>query len=119
MTGSLSREATRKAYEKPGFDDSPLTFERMAAHRDTINSEMLAARLMQASYHMAHPSRIGVHGSNCAEVTGFYAATLSTARATITNPPNGETSSKGHGRWPRHTLTLAGCDYLALLLSRE
>lgn len=53
------------------------------------------------------------------DIADFYAATRSPARAIITNPPYGEISSKGHGRWLRHTLALTGWDYLALLLSWE
>lgn len=52
-------------------------------------------------------------------VVDFYTTTHSPVRAIITNPPYGEISSKGHGRWLRHTLALPGWDYLALLLSLE
>lgn len=50
-------------------------------------------------------------------VADFYAARRSPAAAIITNPPFCEISSKGRGRWLRHTLDLPGWDYLALLLS--
>lgn len=52
-------------------------------------------------------------------VADFYEATRSPARAIITNPPFCEISSKGRGRWLRHTLSLPGWDYLALLLAYE
>lgn len=68
MTEKLTREAARKAYADSGLDSFPLTFERMLALRNAINSEMLAAGLMQRTYHMAHPSLIRVHGSKCAEL---------------------------------------------------
>ena len=68
MTEKLTREAARKAYAESGLDYFPLTFERMSALRNEINSEMLAAGLMQGTYHMAHPSLIRVHGSKCAEL---------------------------------------------------
>lgn len=68
MTEKLTREAARKAYSESGIDYFPLTFERMSALRNEINSEMLAAGLMQGTYHMAHPSLIRVHGSKCAEL---------------------------------------------------
>ncbi|MBF5078551.1 hypothetical protein F1642_05150 [Paracoccus sp. NBH48] len=50
-------------------------------------------------------------------IANFYSATRSPARAIITNPPFCEISSKGGGRWLRHTLAMPGWDYLALLLS--
>ncbi|WP_417261640.1 hypothetical protein [Celeribacter sp.] len=68
MAENLTREHVRKAYAESGLDHFPLTFERMAVLRDVINSEMLAAGLMHGTYHMAHPSRIRIHGSNCSEL---------------------------------------------------
>ncbi|UTS79619.1 hypothetical protein [Phaeobacter piscinae] len=68
MTAKLTREAARKAYADSGLDHFPLTLERMSGLRNAINSEMLAAGLMQGTYHMAHPSLIRVHGSNCVEL---------------------------------------------------
>lgn len=50
-------------------------------------------------------------------VGDFFAATASPAPAIITNPPYDQISSKGRGRWLRHTLALPGWDYCALLLS--
>jgi len=51
-------------------------------------------------------------------VADFFAATVSPARAIITNPPfNLINARDGHGRWLRHSLALPGWDYLALLLS--
>jgi len=74
MTETLTREAARKAYAESGLDYFPLTFERMSALRDAINSEMLAAGLMQGTFHMSHPSLIRMHGKRCAELrcTSYY-----------------------------------------------
>ncbi|WP_129590275.1 hypothetical protein [Roseovarius nitratireducens] len=48
----------------------------------------------------------------------FYEATEAAAPVIITNPPFSEISARdGHGRWLRHTLSLPGWRYLALLLS--
>lgn len=48
----------------------------------------------------------------------FFASTASPARAIITNPPYALINARdGHGRWLRHSLSLPGWDYLALLLS--
>lgn len=74
MTQELSREVARQAYAESGLDHFPLTFERMSALRDAINSEMLAAGLMRGTYHMAHPSKIRIRGNRCAELrcVSFY-----------------------------------------------
>ena len=69
MTETLTREQARKAYQESGLDGFfPLTFERMAALRDTINHEMLEAALMDGTFHMAHPSRIRIHSEDCVEL---------------------------------------------------
>ncbi len=48
----------------------------------------------------------------------FYSCLRSRGGAIITNPPYSEINARdGHGRWLRHTLTMPGWDYLALLLS--
>lgn len=48
----------------------------------------------------------------------FFASTASPARAIITNPPYALINARdGHGRWLRHSLSMPGWDYLALLLS--
>jgi hypothetical protein len=53
-----------------------------------------------------------------ARVADFFACVFSPGRAIITNPPYNLINARdGHGRWLRHTLTLPGWDYLALLLS--
>lgn len=53
-----------------------------------------------------------------AVIANFYTFQKSPARAIITNPPYCEINARdGHGRWLRHTLTMPGWDYLALLLS--
>ena len=59
----------------------------------------------------------GAYGCPNSSVADFYAARRSPAAAIITNPPFCKISSKGRGRWLRHTLDLPGWDYLALLLS--
>lgn len=51
-------------------------------------------------------------------VRSFYEFDVAPCRAIITNPPYCEINARdGHGRWLRHTLSLRGWDYLALLLS--
>lgn len=52
------------------------------------------------------------------EIRSFYEFTDSPAPAIITNPPYSEINARdGHGRWLRHTLSMPGWRYLALLLS--
>lgn len=52
------------------------------------------------------------------EVRSFYDFERSEAPAIITNPPYSEINARdGHGRWLRHTLSLTGWEYCALLLS--
>ncbi|MFV1484541.1 MULTISPECIES: hypothetical protein [unclassified Phaeobacter] len=74
MAEKFTREAARQAYAESGLAYFPLTLERMSALRDSINSEMLAAGLMKGTYHMAHPSKIRIHGNGCAELlcVSFY-----------------------------------------------
>lgn len=48
----------------------------------------------------------------------YFTCLRSRARAIITNPPFSLiTARDGHGRWLKHTLSMPGWDYLALLLS--
>jgi hypothetical protein len=48
----------------------------------------------------------------------FFTCHRSRARAIITNPPYNLINARdGHGRWLRHTMSMPGWDYLALLLS--
>lgn len=68
LAGVLTREAARQTYGESGLADLPLTLERMIALRDAINTEMLAAALMDGTCHMDHPSRIRIHGKRCAEL---------------------------------------------------
>ena len=58
------------------------------------------------------------HGCPGVQVRGFYDFADSLAPAIITNPPYAEINARdGHGRWLRHTLSLPGWRYCALLLS--
>lgn len=50
-------------------------------------------------------------------IADFFSASASPARAIITNPPFDQINSRAGGRWLRHTLSLPGWDYCALLLS--
>lgn len=51
-------------------------------------------------------------------VADYYSCLRSRAQAIITNPPYCEINARdGHGRWLRHTLSIPGWNYLALLLS--
>lgn len=66
-----------------------------------------------------HATDLVNRGCPHSSVSDFYAVSRSPAKAIITNPPYGEISSKGKGRWLRHTLAMDGWDYCALLLSWE
>lgn len=58
------------------------------------------------------------HGADNVQVRSFYDFTESLAPTIITNPPYCEINARdGHGRWLRHTLSLTGWRYCALLLS--
>lgn len=63
-------------------------------------------------------SDVADHGWPGTEVRSFYDYDRALAPAIITNPPYCEINARdGHGRWLRHTLSMPGWDYLALLLS--
>lgn len=63
-------------------------------------------------------SDVADHGWPATEVRSFYDYDRALAPAIITNPPYCEINARdGHGRWLRHTLSLPGWEYCALLLS--
>jgi hypothetical protein len=63
-------------------------------------------------------SDIADHGADQVQVRSFYDFSESLAPAIITNPPYCEINARdGHGKWLRHTLSLTGWRYCALLLS--
>lgn len=63
-------------------------------------------------------SDVADYGCPGVEVRSFYSYAESRAPAIITNPPYAEINARdGHGRWLRHTLSLPGWRYCALLLS--
>lgn len=65
-----------------------------------------------------HGSDIVNRGWPNVDLRSFYEIDLSPAPAIITNPPFCEINARdGHGRWLRHTLTMPGWRYCALLLS--
>lgn len=65
-----------------------------------------------------HGSDIVDRGWPDVDLRSFYAFEQSPAPAIITNPPFCEINARdGHGRWLRHTLTMPGWRYCALLLS--
>ena len=64
----MTRNEVRYAYSEVGLSVEPITFERMCALRDAINSEMLKAGLMDGTFHMKHPSKIRVHSEKVAEL---------------------------------------------------
>lgn len=68
MTEKLTRDHVREAFGKSAAKAAPITFERMRSLRNHINAEMLKDGLMDGTFHMAHPSRIKVHGDDCAEL---------------------------------------------------
>ena len=68
MAENLTREQAREAYMASGLQSRPLDFQRLMALRNTINREMMAAALMDGTFHMRHPSFIRIHGPSVAEL---------------------------------------------------
>lgn len=65
---TLTRERVRRAYRDAGHQDRQnqiVTEANMWSLREAINKRMLAAALMEGTFHMEHPSCIRLRGSYC------------------------------------------------------
>lgn len=83
-----------------------------AAGRGHLSREIVAAGIQCINSDLVDQGCPGV------ELRSFYDYADSLAPAIITNPPYAEINARdGHGRWLRHTLSLPGWRYCALLLS--
>lgn len=76
------------------------------------------AREIEAHGLTCHGSDLVDRGWPGTVKASFYSSVESPAAAIITNPPFSEINARdGHGRWLRHSLSLPGWRYMALLLS--